>query len=1157
MFLIDFLFYPFLFIVKQLFFLAHGLTGNYGWAIVILSLGITLLLLPVFIFIEKAKKKDDAVKQKMKSRLDEIKRCYRGQERFYYIQTLNRQFNYSPLRSLIPILSLLIQIPFFIAAYQFLSNFESLKSVGFLFINDLSKPDALLGALHILPIAMTAVNLLSTYFYTRNGDSSERNQMLIVAGIFLVLLFNLPSGLVLYWTMNNVFSFFRLFITNPEVFKRREKGHFIVKAIKAIPSKFSVVFPQLKAIFIFLGALSLFLNINTALNQGFSDFFKNVGLGLIFSFLIVAFFGILAIIHTFQNYTSARNAKEYFYKAWSSFKTLLIIMTVVALGSQINWALLHTTDSLVQRLFFATIGSFLTVGVLSLIIIFCQGGFSKLLGQFQFKIRSLERIYRVVFFTLLSGFFIIQFIWSFYHGFNNILLKILFIYLIIKTLVLFLYNLTHFLKRKSITSFAQLIKLIHVKPFVYLISLFLSIYFYLASKFYFSGLNSTLSSIALFCTFLTQLFALLYLKNIRKYLKTARFKLLFVILLLLIIIQLAFFVAFLFGIELGLNFNHIELFLFTILGGLVFSFVLLPVYWSFQKKSFNKAEHNDHFIFSVALFYVLSVVFFWSPIFVYSSFPEAFSFPASSILIKNLPYLSLLLISSLVFYKLVSRSLKYILTIFIVSLALLFFVNIYIVPIDVGTLQLGKYIYAHKLAASLESYFLEAIFLIGIVVFVKWVFGGRYRVYIRTALLLLIGVAMVQSLAISISGGEFFKKDDSFAHLPNSISFSKTKKNVVYVIPDMFMGLHLKYILEENPDLKDDLKGFIYYPNTLSVSTNTAPSISSLYVGPSHNLDFLNQDKQRTMGEKITAASELFVAKIKSKGYSFTSTQMVYSTIDKNLYDSYLPPWHNDWNNWSNQLKIGGSKAIDYTILWKNAMFYGLPLVLKPQFYDHGNWIDVEEDTNKNTTLTQPANFIRLLPFISDTLNNKGSFIYIHYEATHGQWNIVDDNRKLKLDVSSYENQRWFIETFVKWIKWMKENGVYDNTKIVLVSDHSHYLPDSAYAEFGGVYKWGAKGEEKLSAKDFWRVNSLLMVKDYQAKGSLKEDWRFMSNSDVPSIVFDEKDPTKTEVPMHRILPVFFIEHSARTSEKIEMEIVQQFVVEDSVYDPANWKMIK
>ena len=208
---------PFVQIIKFIFLLCYNITGNYGLSIILLSFGVSLLLLPIFILIEKSKKKDDAIKQKMQSLVDEIKRCYKGQERYYYLKTLNRQHNYSPAKALIPILSLLLQIPFFIAAYQYLENFEPLAGIGFLFINDLSAPDALFGNVHFLPIAMTIVNLITAYFYTRHGNTSERKQMIIVAGIFLVLLFNLPSGLVLYWVVNNILSIAQQYVITKRI----------------------------------------------------------------------------------------------------------------------------------------------------------------------------------------------------------------------------------------------------------------------------------------------------------------------------------------------------------------------------------------------------------------------------------------------------------------------------------------------------------------------------------------------------------------------------------------------------------------------------------------------------------------------------------------------------------------------------------------------------------------------------------------------------------------------------------------------------------------------------------------------------------------------------------------------------------------------------
>jgi hypothetical protein len=308
------------------------------------------------------------------------------------------------------------------------------------------------------------------------------------------------------------------------------------------------------------------------------------------------------------------------------------------------------------------------------------------------------------------------------------------------------------------------------------------------------------------------------------------------------------------------------------------------------------------------------------------------------------------------------------------------------------------------------------------------------------------------------------------------------------------------------------------------------------------------------MSQKITEASEIFSNKILSKGYKLTSTRMVFSEIDKNSYDSYIPLWHTDWNKWNKTLNIGGSKELDFTILWKNAMFFGLPLFLKPKFYDNGNWIHIEDETNKNTILTQDANFIRLLPYISDTLNNSKNFIYIHSEVTHSPWNLVNDMGELQLDVTSYENQKWFMHSFAKWIKWMKENGVYDNTKIIMLSDHGPDVTNEQITELED--QWNKKDQTKVSAKDFWRVNALLMVKDFNSNDPLKEDWRFMSNSDAPAIVFDENDPTKTKHTESRTLPVFFVKHEPQITSKKNLKIINQYLVIDNIFDPNNWQKI-
>jgi hypothetical protein len=127
------------------------------------------------------------------------------------LSTYYRQNHYHPVYAMRSTFGLLIQIPFFIAAYSYLSHLETLQGTSFLMIRDLGKPDALLslsggGVYNLLPILMTVINCVSSAVYTKDFPLKDKIQLYGIAAVFLVLLYNSPAGLVLYWTLNNVFS---------------------------------------------------------------------------------------------------------------------------------------------------------------------------------------------------------------------------------------------------------------------------------------------------------------------------------------------------------------------------------------------------------------------------------------------------------------------------------------------------------------------------------------------------------------------------------------------------------------------------------------------------------------------------------------------------------------------------------------------------------------------------------------------------------------------------------------------------------------------------------------------------------------------------------------------------------------------------------------
>lgn len=201
---------PFTKFIEIIFTYLLNFVGNHGLALILLSLVVNIILLPFYNFAEKIEKKEKDVQARMKPKLDEFKSIYKGYELHLYTNNVYRLNNYHPAYSLRGLVSLLIQIPFFMGAYAYLSSYAGFDGVSFLFLSDLGQPDGLLkiGAMSInlLPFVMTGINLVSGYIYAKDSSKSEKITIVGMAVFFLVILYTSPASLLVYWTCNNIFS---------------------------------------------------------------------------------------------------------------------------------------------------------------------------------------------------------------------------------------------------------------------------------------------------------------------------------------------------------------------------------------------------------------------------------------------------------------------------------------------------------------------------------------------------------------------------------------------------------------------------------------------------------------------------------------------------------------------------------------------------------------------------------------------------------------------------------------------------------------------------------------------------------------------------------------------------------------------------------------
>ena len=193
-----------------LFSIANRVIQNPGLSIIFLSLAMNFLVLPLYKRADALQEEERQTEAKLRPWITHIKKTFKGDERFMMLQTYYRQNNYKQTDILKGSVSLLLEIPFFIAAYNFLSGLELLNGVAFGPIANLGAPDGMLvvggHSINVLPILMTLINLVSSAIYTKGLSVKSKIQLYGMAAIFLVLLYQSPAGLVFYWTLNNLFS---------------------------------------------------------------------------------------------------------------------------------------------------------------------------------------------------------------------------------------------------------------------------------------------------------------------------------------------------------------------------------------------------------------------------------------------------------------------------------------------------------------------------------------------------------------------------------------------------------------------------------------------------------------------------------------------------------------------------------------------------------------------------------------------------------------------------------------------------------------------------------------------------------------------------------------------------------------------------------------
>jgi YidC/Oxa1 family membrane protein insertase len=200
-------------LAKPIFWLLdniHSYVGNWGWSIILLTILIKLVFFPL----SAASYKSMARMKEVQPRLVAMKEQYKGepQKLNQAMMEMYRKEKINPLGGCLPVV---IQIPVFISLYWvLLSSVELRGAPWILWVHDLSLPDTSISGLigltsipiGILPIIMAISMFVQTKLNPTPPDPIQAKVMMYMPLVFSVMFFFFPSGLVLYWVVNNLLS---------------------------------------------------------------------------------------------------------------------------------------------------------------------------------------------------------------------------------------------------------------------------------------------------------------------------------------------------------------------------------------------------------------------------------------------------------------------------------------------------------------------------------------------------------------------------------------------------------------------------------------------------------------------------------------------------------------------------------------------------------------------------------------------------------------------------------------------------------------------------------------------------------------------------------------------------------------------------------------
>ncbi len=202
--------------IYQILFWINSVVGNWGWTIIIF----TILIKAVFFKLSETSYRSMAKMRNLTPRIQALKDRY-GDDKQRLQAAMMEIYKKEKINPLGGCLPMLIQMPFFIALYWVLMESVELRQAPWiLWIKDLSVKDAY----YVLPVFMGITMFVQQKLNPAPPDPMQEKLMMALPFVFTIMFAFFPSGLVLYWTMNNLLSIAQQWVITKRIEEQAKKS---------------------------------------------------------------------------------------------------------------------------------------------------------------------------------------------------------------------------------------------------------------------------------------------------------------------------------------------------------------------------------------------------------------------------------------------------------------------------------------------------------------------------------------------------------------------------------------------------------------------------------------------------------------------------------------------------------------------------------------------------------------------------------------------------------------------------------------------------------------------------------------------------------------------------------------------------------------------